>query len=151
MITIGLRAAPRSVTFAVYDTDVNSILNVEEIRAPAAFATPNILKFLRINLLDVLREYKVKRAGIRLAEPMAQSPNLERIQIEAVMQEAFASSTLDGYFAGPIATITARLGMERSDFKPHVEGQREYPLEGWANMSPVQREAALCAVAAADV
>lgn len=151
MITIGLRAAPRSVTFAVYDANATSILNIEEIRAPAAFATPDILKFLRINLLDVLREYNVDRAGIRLAEPMAQSPNLERIQVEAVMQEAFASSTLQGYFAGPIATIAARLGMERSDFKPHVEGHLEYPLEDWPNMSPIEREAALCAVAAARV
>lgn len=151
MRTIGLRAAPRTVTFAIYDDEAKSILNIEEIRAPAAFATPDILKFLRINLLDVLREFGVERAGIRLAEPMAQSLNLDRVQVEAVMQEAFASSSLKGYFSGSIATIAARLGIGRADFKPYVEGEREYPLEGWGDMTPVQREACLCAVGAANV
>jgi hypothetical protein len=40
MITIGIRAAPKAVTFAVYDTERAAVLNVEEIRIPAAFQTP---------------------------------------------------------------------------------------------------------------
>lgn len=40
MITIGIRAAPKVITFAIYDTDDDSILNVEEIKIPAAFETP---------------------------------------------------------------------------------------------------------------
>src|SRR4030095_1282909 len=96
-MTIGLRAAPRSVTFVVYDTEEHRLINVEEIRAPAAFDVPDALKFLRNNLLEVLREYKTEQAGIRLTEPIAKSPSLDRIQVEAVMQEAFASSTLRTY------------------------------------------------------
>jgi hypothetical protein len=150
-MTIGLRAAPRSVTFVVYDTEENRLINVDEIRAPAAFEVPDGLKFLRNNLLDVLREYKIEQAGIRLTEPIAKSPSLDRIQVEAVMQEAFASSALRKYFAGPIASISARLGIESSQFKPLVEGTEEYDLEGWGGLTSHQREAALCAVAAANV
>ena len=150
-MTIGLRAAPRSVTFVVYDTEENTIINVDEIRAPAAFEVPDALKFLRNNLLDVLREYNIEQAGIRLTEPIAKSPSLDRIRVEAVMQEAFASSALRTYFAGPIASISARAGIESAQFKPLVEGTQQYALEGWGDLTQHQREAALCAVAAANV
>src|SRR5690606_1890353 len=79
MITIGIRAAPKCVTFAIYDTEAKSVLNVEEIKIPAAFETPAALKYVRSNLLDVLREYQVERAGVRVTESVASS-NIERIQ-----------------------------------------------------------------------
>ena len=96
MITIGIRAAPKVVTFAVYDSTSRTVINVEEIKIPAAFSLPDRLKYVRSNLLDVLREYKVEQAGIRETEPAAQSSSIERVQIESVIQEAFASSELKG-------------------------------------------------------
>jgi hypothetical protein len=63
MITIGIRAAPKVVTFAVYDSENRALVNVEEIRIPAAFSTPDALKYLRSNLLDVLREVKNRQGG----------------------------------------------------------------------------------------
>ena len=65
MRTIGICAAPSVVTFAVIDTDDNSVVNVEKIKIPAAFETPDALKYVRSNLLDILREYDVERAGKR--------------------------------------------------------------------------------------
>ena len=67
------------VTFAVFDADHDSIVNVEEIRIPAAFQIPAALKYVRSNLLDVLREYGVERAGVRVTEPNAQTMSIERI------------------------------------------------------------------------
>jgi hypothetical protein len=122
MITIGIRAAPKVVTFAVYDTDEESILNVEEIKIPAAFDTPLALKYVRSNLLDVLREYQVERAGVRITEAMA-TPNVERIQIEGVIQEAFASTELQSYYVGQIASMAKRLDIERERIKPLVNGE----------------------------
>ena len=94
VITIGIRAAPSAVTFAVYNTDAKEVVNVEQIIIPAAFTTPDRLKYLRSNLLDVLREFKVEQAGVRVTEPSAKMANVDRIQIEGVIQEAFASSDL---------------------------------------------------------
>ena len=65
MITIGIRAQPKGLTFAIFDKDANIVLNVEDIKIPAAFTVPEGLKYLRSNLLDVLREYSVARAGVR--------------------------------------------------------------------------------------
>jgi hypothetical protein len=64
--TIGIRAAPTVVTFAVYDSSNDEIINVEDILIPKAFAVPEALKYVRNNLLDVLREFEINRAGIRV-------------------------------------------------------------------------------------
>lgn len=149
MITIGIRAAPRSVTFAVYDAAERRVLNVEDIKIPAAFAVPDGLKYLRSNILDVLREYGVEMAGVRVTEPTA-DPNVERVQIEGVVQEAFASSSLKGYYVGQISSISARIGIERKQFKPMVDGAEDPGVESWEAMTKEQREAILCAMGAVN-
>jgi len=151
LITIGLRASPREVTFAIYDSEKEEVLNVECIQIPAAFHWPDSLKYVRSNILDILREYRVERAGIRLAEPNAQSINYERIHIEGVIQEAFASSELAGYYAGAIATIARKNGVERPSIKPMIkEGENTLDIEGWKKLSEKQREAVLTAMGAAN-
>jgi hypothetical protein len=148
MRTIGIRATPTTVTFAVFDADHDSIVNVEEIRIPAAFQIPAALKYVRSNLLDVLREYGVERAGVRVTEPNAQTMSIERIQIEGVIQEAFASSELQAYYVGQISSISKRLGMERTKFKPMIAGDEDPGIENWKKMSKEAREAILCAIGA---
>lgn len=148
MRTIGIRAAPKAVTFVVFDTDEDTVLNVEDIRIPIAFQTPDALKYIRNNLLDILREYNIDRAGIRVTEPNAQSPNIARIQIEGVVQEAFASSLLKSYYVGQISSISFRLGIERANFKRYVDGHLDWPVQNWTSLSKEQREALLCAIGA---
>ncbi len=148
MRTIGLRANPRGLVFAIYCGDTSSFLNVEKINIPASFEKPDGLKFLRNNLLDVLNEFEVQRAGIRLAEPTARKPSFARIQIEGVVQEAFASSDLVSYFVGPIATIERLLGIDRGGFKPMIAGTNTLEIENWENMSADNREAMLAAMGA---
>jgi hypothetical protein len=150
MITIGIRAAPKAVTFAVYNSDGERIINIGDIKVPAALSVPRRLKYVRCNVLDVLREYQVQRAGIRETEPSAQSSNIDRIRIESVLQEAFASSDLEKYYVGQIASISARIGIDRTDFKPLVNGTREYKVDDWSTLTAVRREAVLCAVGAVN-
>jgi hypothetical protein len=151
MITIGIRAQPAGLVFAVYDSDLEAMVNVEEIRVPAAFDVPEGLKYVRSNLLDVLREYKVERAGVRVTEPSARSPSVERVQIEGVVQEAFASSTVRSFYVGQISSISRRLGMNRTDFKALVSGDKDPGVEGWDRQGTLQREAILTAMGAANV
>lgn len=150
MLTIGIRAAPTAVTFAVFDSDKRAIVNVEEIVVPAALDVPDRLKYVRSHLLDVLREYQIERAGLRVTEPVAQQVSIERVQIEGVIQEAFASSALQSYYTDTIATIAARIGEDRNSIKPMVKGTRDPGVEGWAGHSEIEREAILCAMGAAN-
>jgi hypothetical protein len=148
MKAIGFRANPRGLTFAIYCDVTKSFVNVEKFDIPAAFEKPDGLKFLRNNMLDVFIEFNVQRAGIRLAESHAQKPNIDRIQIEGVIQEAFASSDLMSYFVGQIATIERLLGIGKGVFKPMIGGTNTLEIEGWGDMSADQREAMLAAIGA---
>ncbi len=151
LITIGIRVKPKAVTFVVYDSDRDEIVNVEDLLVPAAFDVPDSLKYVRINLLDILREYDVEVAGVRVTEPNAQRISIERVQLEGVVQEAFASSSLRGYYVGQISSITARLQIPRTDFKLLVDGAKDWSVEGWSKLSKEAREAFLCALGAQHV
>lgn len=150
MKTIGIRAAPRAVTFAVYDSDTQTIVNVEQISVPLAFDTPDALKYIRSNLLDVLREYAVTHAGVRATEPSAQSPSVARIEIEGVIKEAFASSDLEAFYIGHISSMASKLGIDRVDLKPILDGAVDPGIDNWGRMSKEQREAIMCAKGAVN-
>lgn len=150
MITIGFRAAPTAVAFVVFDSNERKVVNSENIRVPEAFSIPERLKYIRSNVLDILREYDVERAGIRITESSAQVKDSMRLQIEGVIQEAFASSKVTGYYAGQISSISAKIGIERADFKPYIKGEKDYPVEAWDEMSSEEREATLCAIGAVN-
>lgn len=149
MNTMGIRVKPGEVTFAVFDVERDQLSNVETIKVPKALPTPDALKYVRNNILDVLREYGITRAGLRIAESTAQSISVERVAIEGVIQEAFASSTLRAYYCGQISTIAAKVGIPRTAFKPYVTGEQDFALvENWSTLTPEEREAVLAALGA---
>lgn len=150
MKTIGIRVEPSALTFVIFDTEANSIINVEKIKIPKALAVPQSLKYVRINLLDVLREYEVEQAGIRVTESNSQTLNIPRIQIEGVILEAFSSSSLKKYVCGQISSLSKLLGFDRADFKRYVDGTLTYAeVENWDSFSKVEKEACFAAIGAA--
>lgn len=148
MRTIGIRASPKSITFVIYDDGEDSVVNIEKVMIPAAFTIPEALKYVRSTLLDILREYGVERAGIRVSESNAQSFSIERVQIEGVIQETFASSDLKSYYVGQISSISRRLDFDRARFKPMIAGDNDLNVENWDGLSKEAREATLCALGA---
>ncbi len=126
MRSIGIRVEPSGVTFAIYDSENREIINIEKLIIPKALDVPEQLKFIRSNILDILREYGIERAGIRITEPNAQRMNIPRIQIEGVIQETFASSPVNSYFTGQISSISSKLGFNRSDFKKYIDNTMIY-------------------------
>jgi hypothetical protein len=151
MIMIGLRASPKEVTYALLDTGGDAVVDIDQIVVPTAMAWPAALKYIRSNLLDILREYDVVGAGIRLTENNAQSLSVDRVHLEGVIQEAFASSSVKGYFAGAIPAMAARLGIDSSDMKLMIKGRNDLDVEGWDEMTEKQREALLAAMSANNV
>lgn len=150
---IGIRASPRNVFYAAVEKgDGHEVLAVGSIVVPPALDLPEQLHFIRTTILDLMAEYQVRRAGIRLTEPTAQSTSAERLNLEGVIQELLSSSDVEAYFAGPIATIAARLGeADRSRVKEYFEGQAFMGLEGWSDYTREQRESIVTAVAAAQL
>lgn len=150
--TIGIRTKPDSFIIAVYNSESSEIVNIESVKIPKALDIPERLKYARTTILDIIREYEIDKAGIRIPESNAQKINLERTQIEAVIQEAFASSSLTKYYCGQIARISRLLDFDRSNFKPYVEGTLNFKqVENWLQLDKLEREAALAAIGASYV
>lgn len=148
---MGIRASPRRVHYAIVEgADNYEILTVASVVVPPALALPEQLHFVRTTLLDLMAEYGVRRAGIRLTEPNARSTAVVRLSLEGVIQELLSSSNVEFYFAGAIATISAHLGeKDRSTVKRYFEGQVFMGLDAWGDYSREQRESIVTAVAAA--
>ena len=149
MNNLGIRVKPFEFTFAVYDSEVNEMVNVERVKIPKALESAEALKYVRNTILDILREYRIDSAGIRITESNSQHLCIRRIEIEGVIQEAFASSTLSSYYVGQISSIAARVGIARVDFKRYVDGHADCDLvENWDQFSSDEREAVLAALGA---
>ncbi|MBU1299354.1 MAG: hypothetical protein KKE83_06860 [Proteobacteria bacterium] len=147
MRSLGIRVKPSEFTFAVYDSDSNDLVNVEKVKVPKALEAPEALKYVRNTILDILREFEIERAGIRITESNSQHLNIRRIEIEGVIQEAFASSTIVAYYVGQISNISSRVGIERADFKRYIDGEIDCGLvENWDNLDHDEREAVLTAL-----
>ncbi|ACV25622.1 hypothetical protein [Kangiella koreensis] len=151
MNSLGIRVTPCSVVIAIYDVDNSNIVNVEDIKIPKALPTPEALKYIRNSVLDILREFNIGIAGLRIVESNSKNLNIRRIEIEGVIQEAFASSMLLVYFCGQISTIVAKLNVPRADFKLYVHGKKQFEaVENWGRHNKEEREAILTAIGAAN-
>lgn len=146
---LGLRASPTEVTFTIFDEESNSIITIDQIKVPKVLESPEALKHIRFNILDIIREYSITDAGIRITESSSQQLSIERIQIEGVIQEAFASSALKSYYTGQVSSISKRIGIDRKTFKPFIDGEQNFDdVEGWEKLSKNERESVLCALGA---
>lgn len=149
--SIGIRVTPSKIYYAIVETDGEEleIKIIDIINNPKALETPEQLKFLRNTLCDIINEFKIVKACIRISESVAQSTSISRIYIEGVIQELFASSTIENYFVGQIANISSNLGIDRSSFKPFAEGKENFlEIENWKKIPLEHRESIMAAVSA---
>jgi len=152
MRAIGFRAAPAEVTYAIVEGDGDSfrILNTDALVVPPALLPPNQLHYLRTVLLDVMREYEVQLAGLRLAEGTAKKTFVFRANIEGVLQELLASSSVTWYFTGRKDRIASLLGYtDRTELTRLIDGDENPPYsDSWGTLSKNEREAILASCAA---
>lgn len=120
-VSLGLRASPKAVWYTIAKSDSTSdqgqVLKVQSIYVPLSLALPDRLKYLRLIVIDLIEAHGVSYACIRVSETVARKQNTERVYIEGVLQELIASAPLQAYFTGQISSISARLNIDRSDFK----------------------------------
>ncbi|WP_433925069.1 hypothetical protein ACN06F_09220 [Vreelandella sp. 21] len=150
MRILGIRAEPRKIYITILDTELKEVINLEAINVPLSLDMPGQLKYIRNTTLDIIREYNVEKAGIRLAEGNSQTIKIERIYTEAVIQEAFSSSPVESYFTGRKKSISSRLGITTKQFDSYVRGQEGCDLvEGWpAKGNAAKKESILVALGA---
>lgn len=150
---IGLRVSPTEITFAVatQEEDTLQIRAVDAVTVPRALTFPDQLRFVRTTLLDVIEEFDVNRAGLKLVEHTAHGRHEFRMNLEGVVQELLASSPVDRYFAGRIDRLTFLLGEgSRPRVRQYIRGEEPFDrVPAWDQYRRVEvRESVLAAVAA---
>lgn len=148
MNILGVRAAPKVASFVVYDTESMSIKCSDVIKIPATMDTPEKLKYIRNNILDILRLYKVEVAAIRVAEANSKNLNIERLYIEAVIQEAFSSSEVKSYFTIRQNGIKSTLNLSQDDYKSILKSESSINELDNSSFTSETNEALLSALAA---
>ncbi|KMV67904.1 hypothetical protein AI29_11090, partial [bacteria symbiont BFo2 of Frankliniella occidentalis] len=126
MKLLGVRAAPKEASFVVYCTELQKFVCIDYIKIPLVLEMPEKLKFIRNNILDILREYNVDKACIRVAESNSQNLNIERLYIEGVIQEALSSSNVTQYKNSRQKSICSSLGLDSKSFKEITKGNRQF-------------------------
>lgn len=152
--SIGIRVTPSTLFFSIvtYENEVLEITVVDKINNPKALNIPEQLKFLRNTLCDIINEFSITNACIRITESNVKSINIPRIYIEGVIQEIFASSSVIKYYVGQISSISANLGIDRADFKPYAEGKKVYnEIENWSSYSLEERESLMSSISALNI
>ncbi|WP_308363963.1 MULTISPECIES: hypothetical protein [unclassified Microbulbifer] len=117
MNLLGIRVQPQKANFVVVDSsgEQSEIINSELLKIPAALDFPEKLKYVRNSVLDIISEYSIEIAGIRVAEGNSKNLNITRLHIEGVIQEAFSSSSVGSYFVGRKSSIASRLNVSVKD------------------------------------
>ena len=152
MHVLGIRVEPKKTSFVVIgnNDDRFEVVNSELIKVPSALDFPEKLKYMRNCVLDILREYSIVYAGIRVAEANTKNLDITRLHIEGVVQEAFSSSDVCGYFVGRKTSIAARLKLKPKQIEDILNGEYEYTgIGNWKILSQKSsKEAALVAMGA---
>ena len=124
---------------------------MELIKVPQALDFPSRLKYIRNTVLDILQEYSIPFAGIRVVESNSKNISFERLQIEGVIQEAFASSSITSYFTGQMQSISRNISITTETYKEITTNRDStFPiLESWELCKDKDhKEAALVALGA---
>jgi len=152
---IGIRVHPSFVYYSILevnDDNTVTILDVSKVVIPNLIDVPNKLTFIRNTLATIIMEYDISIAGIRLNETIAQSPSHFRINIEGVIQELFANSSINSYFCGNISSISSALKESTKIIKAYIDGSLLYEdIEDWkTKYKNEERETILIAISALE-
>lgn len=146
MNLIGIRCTPHQIYYTIITSEEQefSIIN-QVLIIPKSFDKPNKLKYVRKTFIDIFKEYNIIKAGIRITEYNAQSPDLFRIMIEAIIQELIASSDVEYYFTGVISSICSKLEIPNDgQIKDIIDGNTEFlNINDWNTFSREHRECIL--------
>lgn len=148
MNILGVRTTPKVASFIVYDTNNNLVHCSDVIKIPGTMDTPEKLKYVRNNILDILRFYNVEVAAIRVAESNSQNLNIDRLYIEAVIQEAFSSSEVKKYITIRQNGIKSSLKLSQDEYKSFLKSQTTIHNIDNSSFNTETNEALLSALAA---
>ncbi|WP_062515682.1 hypothetical protein [Halobacillus sp. KGW1] len=154
MYSIGIRVSPNKVSPKIYYTVILltdggrfDIVRSSELNIPTTLDLPEQLAYLRTNLLAIILEYNIICAGLRISETIAKTPSIYRMNIEGVIQELFANSSIEKYSVMKIAQMSKYL--EDGDIKSYLDGDLNFAeIKDWDQLRLELRESTVTSLAA---
>ncbi|URM36254.1 hypothetical protein [Flavobacterium anhuiense] len=152
MIGIGLRVYSNSNIFytIVEETDTEyKYLSISNLKIPLALNQPERLNYVRNTLLDIISEYDINTALIRVQESVFNitDTSIQRFYVEGVILETLAGANINKYKLGRISTISSLLNIESSKFKKYIDNEIVFDLLpsnlDWSKYSVEERESIL--------
>lgn len=149
---IGFRVTPAVIYYGVIEKEGDSvkIIAAQQIKCPKSFTPPDSLKHIRESVFDLIREHNALFGGIKLIENNSQTKDSFRLNLEGVIQEAFASSTtLKHFFFGAIPKLTGALRIQdKKKLKEIIDGKAVFDHIDMNDFRSEHREALLASLAA---
>ena len=156
MKAIGIRATPKEVFFSIIESynDTNEIIAIDKVIIPISLSIPDQLNFIRKTIIDIINQFNVTIAGIKLTEGNARRISIERVSIEAIIQELFSSCSIESYYGGNISKISKLLEIPNDgSLKKIINNELE--TEEFSFLKTIskseEREACLSALAALNL
>jgi len=162
MIGIGIRVISDTKLFYTIVEQTPKTITFNQpahLNVPLALYKPEQLSYVRNTMLDIINEYEVTRACIKLFEfgsgPHSKITNavVRRCNIEGVLQELIANSAIEEYLAGRMDKLAPKLGIAKTIFKRYAEAEDIYPTipQNWdwkKDFNQEERESILAAMTA---
>jgi hypothetical protein len=155
MKSIGLRVEPSEIYYVILELEDggNFRFSTQKLVLPKALNEdiPKQLSFIRTTLFSIICEYDIQYAGLKTTEGLAQTPSVFRMNIEGVIQELFADSTIKTYFAGTFTSIAARVKNNSTTIKESCKGENNIlGIDTWGSLNQKHRECVFSALAATN-
>ncbi len=133
MIGIGIRVYSNSKIYysIINETDDEYVyLTISHLNIPLALNEPERLNYVRNTLLDIIDEYNIDSAVIRVQELMygVNESTVQRFYVEGVILETLAGGDISSYKMGKIATLTSLLKIEPGAFKEYADNVKKFEL-----------------------
>ena len=160
MVGIGIRVySNKKVYYSIIEEteDSRNYLSTSFFVIPLAMNAPERLNYVRNTIIDIINEYGVTTALVRVRERLNNINKLavERFYIEGVLLEAIAGSKVTKYKLGEISSITSLLGIERTNFKKLVDNKMKWDslpeIMDWTKLEKEEREAILSCLASLNL
>ncbi|MHB0801411.1 hypothetical protein PVK73_17520 [Bacillus thuringiensis] len=155
MKSIGIRVDPSEIFYVILEIEDGGDFKFspQKLALPKAFNDdiPKQLSFIRTTLFSIICEYDIQYAGLKTTEGLAQTPSIFRMNIEGVIQELFADSTIKTYFAGTYISIAARVKNKSTTIKESCKGENNMlGIDNWDRLNQKHRECIFSALASVN-
>jgi hypothetical protein len=154
---IGIRVNTNDVYYSIIERNGNNDFNaisISNIKIPKALSVPESLSYIRNTLITIIEQYSIKSASIRVIEGAAMSHVnsniLFRVNLEGVIQEVFAGSSIEEYNLAcnvNVASILQTTSKKIKDIADELNLQNKYLTDKHSTLNDENKESLVVAIA----